>query len=294
MEDKGDCSIVHRQLNFIWPLLLTVTSFALNTTVVKHSGTIVVFGLSKNKIVVAADSRGTGDFGETNDHLCKIIALSDKFVFASNGMADFSMEAVSPSSKRIVIMDASKEAKLAFESVPPGSDDFLAKVAVLWGRHVSSILNSAIATYGPTPVFGSRSDNPITQGYFFGKFLTGGLTFYLENIARQGNSVSFDSVPEALPLSDTIIYGGNGVTNTVDELREGKTERAKRDAAQRELLIFPIDDWDVRKAVRWVQLTLDDHPGKDSPVGGPIDSLTFTPVGGVRWYEQKKECQDQH
>ena len=59
---------IHPAIVPLLPLLLmTVGSFALNTTVVTKSGTIVVFGASKNKIVVAADSRVEHDAGDYDD-----------------------------------------------------------------------------------------------------------------------------------------------------------------------------------------------------------------------------------
>jgi len=265
-------------------MLLTATSFALNTTVARESGTILVFGLSKNKIVVAADSRGKGDSGGYSDHQCKIIALSDKFVFASNGMADLSIENVAHPAKRNVIMEANKEAEIAFKSVRPGSDDFLRKVALLWGRHVSRILEQKIKVFGPKAVLGPGDDNPIINGYFFGVSPKGGLALYMENIFRVGNDVSFDSEPKAIPLTDTIQYA----------LR-GKAELAQKEKAQweRQSATLLEADRDVLKVVLWVRLTLEAHPDSNE-VGGPIDSLTITPLTGVRWHSLKDECRTQN
>lgn len=235
--------------------------------------------------------RGKGRAGEYADHQCKIVALSDKFVFASNGMAGLWLEGVADPSDRIILMDTNKEARIAFQSIRPGSDDFLLTVALLWGKHVSRIFNDAISRAGLKPVLGDIPEGQFINGYFFGPSPQGGLVLYMENINRLGNNVSFSSAPEVVPLTDTIDYTPHGLFfDTVFELREGKTERAKREAAP--WYIFPVDDWNVLKAVRWVQLTLDDHPGSNE-IGGPIDSLTVTATSGVRWYQQKKECQEQ-
>lgn len=61
---------------------------------------------------------------------------------------------------------------------------------------------------------------------------------------------------------------------------------------QSRLATAPKDDWDVLTAVSLIQSVLDAH-SDSREVGGPIDSLTVTPVG-IRWYSQKKECQNQH
>jgi 20S proteasome alpha/beta subunit len=274
-------------------LLLTVTSFALDTAVKTKSGTIVVFGLSKNKIVVAAESRSTGE--ESGDHQCKIITFDDRSVFASNGLAGAWIELISPPSKRIVIMDANKEARIAFGSVPLIANDSLRKVALQWGRNVSHKLNAAIVKYGLQSVFGSRTKNPVVNGYFFGLSPKGVLVLYMENILRHGNDVSFDSEPKAISLTDTMGYSGQGLfSDSIAELAQGKTDWAKREAIRRQsrLAIAPKDDWDVLTAVSLIQSVLDAH-SDSREVGGPIDSLTVTPVG-IRWYTQKKECQNQH
>jgi hypothetical protein len=283
---------VYRQFKFIWPLLLTVASFALNTTVVRKSGTIIVIGASKNKIVVAADSRGKFGPGKYADHQCKITALSDKFVFASNGEAGISVDLAIP--YRPISIDVPEQARIAFKSVDPKSDDFLYSVAVLWGRNISSLFNEAVEVAGPQVVLAGNPDAGAINGYFFGS--SPGLVLYMENTYRSGNRVLFDKSPAVIPLTDTIRYSPHGAFRaTVLELREGKTERAKKEAVQweRQSATFPVDDRDVLKAVRWVQLTLDDHPGSDE-IGGPIDSLTITPLGGVHWHSQKKECQEDY
>jgi hypothetical protein len=283
---------VHRLFKFIWLFLLTATSFALDATVKTYSGTIVVFGLSKNKIVVAAESRSTGE--EPGDHQCKIITLDDRSVFASHGLADAWMEPISRPSKRIVLMDANKEARIAFGSVPLIADDSLRKVALQWGRNVSHKLNAAIARYGALPVLGNRSDDPILNGYFFG-MSPKGLVLYMERIPRHGKGVSFDPEPQAIELSDTMKYSGHGLfSDIIAELAQGRTNWAKGEAIRRQsrLGTAPEDDRDVLTAVSLIQSVLDAHHDSKE-VGGPIDSLTITPVG-LRWYSQKKECQAQH
>lgn len=279
------------QFKFIWAVLLTTTSFA-HTTVKTHSGTVVVFGLSKNKIVVAAESRSTGE--EPGDHQCKIITLDDRSVFASNGLAGAGMDPISRPSKRIVLMDANKEARIAFGSVSLMADDSLRKVALQWGRNVSHKLNAAIAKYGAVPVLGNRSDDPILDGYFFG-MSPKGLVFYMERIPRHGKGVSFDPEPEAIKLTDTMGYSGQGLfSDSIAELAQGKTDWAKREVLRRQsrLGIAPTDDRDVLTAVSLIQSVLDAHPDSKE-IGGPIDSLTVTPVG-LRWHSQKKECQARH
>ena len=142
---------MHRQFKFLCPLLLTATGFALNTTVETNSGTIVVIGVSKNKIVIAADSRRHEGTGKYADDQCKIITRDDKFVFASNGLAGFSRNVPIPF--RPIEMDTNKEAQIAFDSVPSGSDDFLPTVARSWGSQIASFFEQAIKALGPKVVF---------------------------------------------------------------------------------------------------------------------------------------------
>lgn len=88
-------------------------------------GTTVVVGMSKTKIVVAADSRGASAKGKYQD-TCKIVRLNHNLVFASTGLVS--------SAEFDVTEEARKSAQL-FGSVspPPGisvtemvADDWLA------------------------------------------------------------------------------------------------------------------------------------------------------------------------
>jgi hypothetical protein len=58
-----------RQLLFICVLTLTFVSFA-QTRAAMESGTSLVFGLSRQEIVLAADSRNLGDYGRLSDRRC--------------------------------------------------------------------------------------------------------------------------------------------------------------------------------------------------------------------------------
>jgi hypothetical protein len=286
---------VHRQVKFIWLFLLTGTSFALSATLVTKSGTIVIFGLSQNEIVVAADSRGNAgknNPGKYDDHECKIIALSDKFVFAFSGMGDFSGPTGTHPSD-IIEMHVGEQAKIAFNSTPNNTPDFLARVGFNWARNVQSIFRNAIAKAGPDEIFGGSPEGPVTNGYFFGLSPNGILVFYEQIIYRQGNDVVFDGRTHSAILTDEMTYNGSGITDITGELLTNKTRWAKKESTdwERKSLKLPKADRDVLKAVRWVQLTIDRHPGSRE-IGGPIDSLTFTPTKGVHWHSQKCECRD--
>jgi len=266
---------VFRQFNFIWPLLLTASGFALSATVETNSGTLVVFGFSKNKIVVAADSRGKKDAGDYADDKCKIIALTNKFVFAANGMTGLWSEVAVP--YRPIEMDANEEARHAFNSVRPRSDHFLRNVAVLWGDNVTRIFKQALKVAGPTAL----GDDPNLNGYFFGVAPDSGLVLYMENVYVRGKDVSFDSEPQAIVLTDMVQYALQGKT----DLAKKETDRWKRQSAA-----LPVnEDLDVLKVILWVQLTLDAHPDSNE-IGGPIDSLTVTASRGVIWHKRKQEC----
>jgi hypothetical protein len=267
---------LYRQFNFILLSVLAASSFGLSTTVETNSGTIVIFGFSKNKIVVAADSRGKKDAGSYADDQCKIITLASNFAFAANGMTGLRSEAVAVP-YRPIEMDANEEAKNAFNSVSSRADHFVRNVAVLWGENVARIFNQALKVAGPAAL----GDNPNLNGYFFGTSPDGGLVLYMENVYQRGNDISFDSDPQAIPLTDIMQYA-----------LQGKSDLAKKETAQwkRQSAVLPVnEDVDVLKVVLWVQLTLDANPDSNE-IGGPIDSLTITPSTGVVWHKRKKEC----
>ena len=282
-------------IKFICPLLFTVTSFALDATVVGGSGTIVVFGLSKNEIVIAADSRVMSDDGKYNDHQCEIIALGDKFVFFANGRAmlgsAIDIRTNKPVTRELNSFDA---AKIAFRSVPASSDGFLASVAALWGKNVRQIFSDDLKTAGVVDTLGNSPQGPILRGFFLGVSPSGHLIGYMETIYRYGDKVFADAAAPQLDLPEVIRYGAAGVTDTVDELLAEKTKFARDEVAtwKRRSASIPKGELDVSKAVRWAELTVASHPGSHE-VGGNIDALTFT-IKGARWHSRKCECRDQH
>ena len=76
----------------------------------KAHATTIVIGYSKDKIVVAAESR-RGDEGKSYvDDACKITALNDRFLFTISGRID-------DTTGRVFGWDASEQAKAAFARV---------------------------------------------------------------------------------------------------------------------------------------------------------------------------------
>src|SRR5580704_14061741 len=89
--------------------------FTFQTETNTASGTIIVFGLSKTKIVVAADTRQTNKrTNDHNDNSCKFIVLADRVVFATTGMAEF--RSAFPALEPTASWNAEDVARSAYES----------------------------------------------------------------------------------------------------------------------------------------------------------------------------------
>jgi len=251
----------------------------------------VVIGLSKNKIVIAADSRRKASAGVYDDHICKVTAFGGKFVFTMSGRANFTvLNSSDPSGPPITDLDALDEARIAFRSATADSTDFLADAANAWGRHVVRIFQESISAVGPATTFSDIPDGPVTTGFFAGQNVKGELIAYIETVNHRAGNVWVDAMPVSLP--DSINYIATGKTDTVAELRDNKLPWVLKETAawEKQSVRWTDDESAVLKAIRWIDLTLAANPDSDE-VGGAIDSVILKPNSRPYWRTRKQECQ---
>ena len=246
------------------------------------SGTVVVIGWSRTKIVIAVDSRGYDDNEKYRDDICKIVRLGDHSVFTAAGN-------IIHAYKGRALWDAQKEALYAFkEAQRSGSPRILRTAAKSWGDSMVTGINQALQE----DFTGSKhmlEKNIFLTGVFAG-FENGSTAMYQVEIvfdpASQRATQNF--YPEH--HTTTVELGALGRNEIVNEVVADKTHFAK--AEQRKWATaertIPLRDRDVRWAIRLVQLTMEYHPQK-ADVGGPIDALEIT-RRGIRWVERKAGC----
>ena len=246
------------------------------------TGTVVVIGWSRTKIVMAVDSRGFDDTEKYRDDICKIVRLDDHSVFTAAGN-------IIHAYKGRALWDAQKEALHAFKEAQQTHHPRLLKTAARsWGDDMVVRINQALKE-DPR-----GSQHMLDKGIFltgvFTGFEKGSTAMYQVEIvfdpAMQRAKQNFYTERSAV----TVQLGALGRNEIVNEVVAAKTHFAKAEhrkwiAAERNI---PLKDRDVRWAVRLVQLTMEYHPQK-ADVGGPIDALEIT-RRGIRWVERKPGC----
>jgi hypothetical protein len=246
------------------------------------TGTVVVIGWSRTKIVIALDSRGFDDNEKYRDDICKIVRLDDHSVFTAAGN-------IIHAHNGRALWNAQKEAIRAFQVAQnTGTQRLLKSAARNWGGHMVAAINQAL------------KEDPAGSKLMLDKsiFLTGVfLGFENDSTAMYQVEIIFDSSTQQAKENfytehhtTTIEFGALGRNEIVNEVVADKTHFAKTEqrrwaAAERSI---SIKDRDVRWAIRLVQLTMEYHPQK-ADVGGPIDAVEIT-RRGIRWVDRKPGC----
>jgi hypothetical protein len=246
------------------------------------TGTVVVIGWSRTKVVVAVDSRGYDDNEKYRDDICKIVRLDDHSVFTAAGN-------IIHAYRGRALWDAQKEALYAFKEAPNTHSPRLLKTAATsWGDDMVVRVNQAL------------KEDPAGSKHMLEKniFLTGVFAgFENGSTAMHQVEIVFDSASQRAKQNfytehhtTTVEFGALGRNEIVNEVVADKTHFAKAEqrkwtTAERRI---PLRDRDVRWAIRLVQLTMEYHPQK-ADVGGPVDALEIT-RRGIRWIDRKPEC----
>jgi hypothetical protein len=263
---------------------------ASHTTAQVKSGTIVIINVSKDRIIVVADSRGTNeDTGTRNNCECKIFVLGNRMVFTNVGNA-----------RRAALFDAdpvkswdntklAKEVFLHYEDTT--GERRVLTISTAWGYAIASDWQLFYKAY-PTVVPNLASER---GGLTLGVFIEAdGGTLYIK-----GARVKFTPANKDDPISTEI--GDPGLSNCGEANRVcalGKHldvasrfcgERKPHDELRvRAKLDEPNDD--VRLAVKLVELTIDCYEKTPSAVGGDVDVLTLKNDGKIIWNHRKSNC----
>jgi hypothetical protein len=246
------------------------------------TGTVVVIGWSRTKIVVAVDSRGFDDNEKYRDDICKIVRLDDHSVFTAAGN-------IIHAHNGRALWNAQKEAIHAFQEAKNAGTQRLLKIAARnWGDHIVAAINQALKDDSA----GSKlmlDKNIFLTGVFLG-FENGSTAMYQVEIVFDSSTQQAKENFYTEHHTTTIEFGALGRNEIVNDVVAGKTHFARTEqrqwaTAERSI---PIKERDVRWAICLVQLTMEHHPQR-SDVGGPIDALEIT-RRGIRWVERKPGC----
>jgi hypothetical protein len=266
-----------------------------------ESGTVVIVGLSKNKIVMAADSRVGEEIGKYHDDGCKIVALSNKFLFTMSGRNR-------DRTNGKVGWDADQQAKEAFaadsqQPIPPSLESsFAYDLTQLWAELMIRNISKNIRPVELSQ-FGTSPNNSFVDGLFIGIGPLGDIQIGRTSIRRAPQWFWDDTIPDPLFVSwpdrvnvpETMTYTVLGIgSTTVNELFAATSERARNASLDilKEAKTWPSGEKDVRMAIKIAEFVTKYTDFPDD-IGGPIDAAELDKGGTIRWIQRKPACKDE-
>ena len=269
------------------------------------SGTVIVVERSKQKVIIAADSRANFGNGRYQDSACKITALSDRLIFAAAGIVSDSSLFI----PRYLRFGAREQARRAFSAYSPTAKgemrlDVVGQTASRWARLMGlRFARASRAAPGEVREWLRRIDpgheRTLTIGIFAGLESNGELEVVIENIEYTEQNTSAPvavsmmepfNIPNEWP-DNVFAFRPFGRTRIVAEMLAGKTDRAMKEA----LAMRPLREnlspnaFERLRAIRLVDLTIAYDPEPEF-VGGPIDAIELARGGRATWIQRKSGC----
>jgi hypothetical protein len=257
---------------------IAVVAYPANAQV--GSGSVVIFQLTKDKFVIAADSRVTLADRPPTDDECKIVAFaSNRVIYANTGGNGYTNRGIMDSMPSWSAVDEARSAILAERAIEP-TDAMTAvnRISAVWE-------NSMLTRWSQQMSHNAEGVISIASKYH------GGLTNGIFVAARRGS----------IAIALTGIVLDNGVIKVV---RPTKMDCEKGPCGSGEMDVFNkytadgkefmkadsknLKSFELIRTVRLVDLTIAED--KSGTVHGPIDSLELLKAGSVRWHQRKCTC----
>jgi hypothetical protein len=263
-------------------LLFTVGVFSSPTSAQIGTGTIIVFHVTKNKFIIAADSRAVFK-GQPEDSDCKIAVLNHQFIFATSGGAGYrpATEGFDPAPA----FDNTEEARKAVRARPSNdAGDDLNRVADGWAENMIRDFRSLYSIHPETVVEAGRNGKGTLANGLFAKAIKGKIVLAFRSISFSQDRPELVKA-ESIPQDCAARICATGITDVFDEYTSfpQKSERAKREG-----ILNPTTD-ETARIKRLVQLSIL-HTRPTGEVGGPIDVLELWNNGRIRWVSRKCNC----
>jgi hypothetical protein len=248
------------------------------------TGSIVVVGFLKNKLVIAADSRGTYKTSRPkNDDQCKIAALSNHAVFASTGAIGYGSGGIGdPVSSWANVKEAGNASDAV--GVRTHGKERIEQIADAWVQIVS--IDWFITYLFHPEVLDAMEDNVLSIG-FFATAEDGEIFSTLRAIVFDGTT--FSGEQRQFTTGPFCAFGKVGVYN---ELMTPASDLAKSEAEHWTIspTLTQRLDWGTLRAIRIADLTAAYEPSGD--VGGHIDAVELWDNGSIHWVARKCQCPD--
>jgi hypothetical protein len=267
-------------------------------------GTIVVLSVSKEKVIVAADSRATlvrgGQIVGFADTACKLLELNPKLLFAVTGMA--ATRTMLPADVQFDAAELAKQAarNFCFDARWMEKDRTVVEIAAKWGWDVDFRIRRGVTQGWLRPI------GPMwLEGIFAGLEPNGEITVAVARLTYQKPRPGF-VVPSAQltierlgpPRQYTWIeaYGLKKVAETYysSRLTTDKTKSEWRRIHSEQLRnpkrFGPIIPTHLAELTIRQYEILSQQTGQPKLVNGPVDVAVLSRKKGVRWLRRKPNC----
>ncbi|MCC6262731.1 MAG: hypothetical protein IT169_04065 [Bryobacterales bacterium] len=249
-------------------------------TVLLEGGTIIVAACSRERIVIAADSKASFRTDGFQDEVCKLAVPANKVLFAASGLVG------------VGDWSAADEAKSAALRIvgdnPYLSGSSLGSLAEAWARAMAAKIRTL-----PPAIFGEPQAESQTSALFAGLDRADEVNLVratVQPVAAAGGKMDARTnvIPVEIPTTGTRFLAF-GMPAIAMEFLAGKTPRAKEETAQWKTYFAGSADIAEDIAIRLVELTSYFEPRKDL-VGGATAAVRMDGKAGVRWLRRPPAC----
>jgi hypothetical protein len=251
--------------------------------------TVIILGYSRDKIILAADSRATMGDGSYNDHFCKVISLGNDVIFAATGIVSDSSQDL-PEDARFEAYSAVRKAYDEIKQKAPEAKmalnihkSVIDQVALQWSVDLGSRLVKAskLSAWTNQPGGGKITGVFVAQEENKMKALAETLICTPQNIAH-----NCDFEVSTFEMSEDIHFQPFGTT---DVAMQSILPTSNEWGHFEELKSKNPDQADRAFVIRLAELTEDFSTFKKF-VGGKIDAVELVPGKKLYWIQQKCEC----
>ncbi len=245
-----------------------------------EGGTIIVAACSRERIVVAADSKASFRTDGFQDEVCKLANPASKLIYAASGLAG------------VGDWSAADEARSVASRIvgdnPYLSGSTLGSVAEAWARAMAAKIRTL-----PQAIFAGAKTESQTSALFAGLDRADEVNLVkatVQPIAAAGGKMDARTsvAPLEIPASGTR-YLAFGMPAIAMEFLARKTPRAKAEVEQWPRYFAGTADLGEAIAIRLVELTSYFEPRQDL-VGGATAAIRMDGKSGVRWLRRPPAC----
>lgn len=262
------------------PTLSPAQGLGPDRPVLLEGGTIIVAACSRERIVIAADSKASFRADGFQDEVCKLATPARKLLFAASGLVG------------VGDWSAAEEARSAALRIvgdnPYLSGSTLNSVAEAWARAMAAKIRTL-----PPSIFGGPQAESQTAALFAGLDRADEVNLAratVQPVAAAGGRMDARTnvLPIEVPATETR-YLAFGMPAIAMEFLAGKTPRAQAEVAQWKSYFAGSADIAEDIAIRLVELTSYFEPRKDL-VGGATAAVRMDGKSGVRWLRRPPAC----